>query len=204
MKRLLTICCVALGIMLGFTACKSAKVFNDEVLVAKSKSQEMAESKPAIRAWGEAANFKQSFAVAYAEGQARNAFARKIEAIMYGGTEERNNGANQNHSNGEMSNGLGGTDQIFDNNAVIGQAIKALPLNNVVVINTDTYRMKDGQYHCYVCVEYSSSLEELAKEMTQSLRKTIGQQVSDRDRAKMEVYLKDYQDRVEKQLRDLR
>jgi hypothetical protein len=95
-----------------------------------------------------------------------------------------------------------GTDQGITSNAFAQQVADGL-VSGVVVINTDTYRLKDGQYHTFVCVEWEGSVDNLAAEMTSNYKKRVQQQVSDQDRAKMEVRYDEFKKSIEEQLKRL-
>lgn len=204
MKKSILMCCMAVLLCCGFFACKSSKGVLDSNLMGavelkKTKSQEMAEAKPATRAWGEAVNFKHSFAKMYAEGQARAAFRRQLETIISSASRESNDGAQTYHSDGENGTALG-TDQGLLNDAFVTQIADGIA-NGVVVTNTDTFQQRDGQYHCYVCVEYKGDIAELAKTMANQVRKRVPQQVSDEERAKMEVRHEAFEKAVEDKLK---
>lgn len=172
-----------------FSSCSSQKAVvsanqapeEDEVAVKMSKSQELAEEKPALRDWGEASNFNMSFAKTYAEGQARAAFRRKIEAMVKTASKQAANGTMMAHSNGAESSV--GEDQGFLSDAFAQQVASGVA-KNVVVIKTETFKKKDGQYHVYVCTEYQGSVAQLAQELTNAAKRQVGQQVSDQEMLK--------------------
>lgn len=204
MKKFILMCCAAAIMCGGFTACKSKKGVMDANLATavelkKTRSQELAEDKPATRAWGEAVNFKHSFAKTYAEGQARAAFRRQLETIISAASREANDGAQVYHSDGENGSALG-TDQGLLNDAFVTQMADGI-VNGAMVINTDSFQQTDGQYRCYVCVEYKGDVADLAKTMSKQVRKRVEQQVSDEERAKMEVRHEAFEKAVEEKLK---
>lgn len=172
-----------------FSSCSSQKPVvaanqapeSGEVAVKMTRSQELAEEKPALRDWGEASNFSMSFAKTYAEGQARASFRRKIESMVKTASKEAANGTTMAHSNGAESS-MGG-DQGFLSDA-FAQQVAAGVIRNVVVIKTDLFKQKDGQYHVYVCTEYQGSVAQLAQELTNAAQKVVGQQVPDEEMLK--------------------
>lgn len=172
----------------------------EEVEVKKTKSQELAEAKAALRDWGEATHYRESFAKTYAEGQARASFARKLGTLVKTASDETTDGVSIYHSNAVDSSM--GEDQGIISNAMATQIAEGV-IKNCVVINTDTYRRTDGQYHVYVCIEYQSSLHDLANELSKSYNKAIGQQVSDEERAKLEVHNEEFRQRVDEKLAKL-
>lgn len=166
----------------------------------KSEQQKLAEAKPAVRAWGEATQFNQSFAKTYAEGQARAEFARKLATLVQTASRQATDGADLAHSDGEYSSQ--GHDQGITSNAFAQQVADGL-VSGLTVISTDTYKLKDGQYHVYVCMEWQGSVDKLASEMTKNYRQRVEQQVSDEDRAKMEVRYEEFRKSIEEQLKRL-
>lgn len=168
--------------------------------VTKSKSQKLAEEKPGLRAWGTATNFKQSFARNYADAQARAQFRRNLSTIISDAWRETNDGAIVFHSNGQET--AIGTDQGALNDGFTTSIADGL-VNGMVVINTDTFQQKDGQYICYVCIEYNGDISKMAAAMTKEAEHRIGQQVSDEDRAKMEVRHDEFQKKVEEKLKQI-
>ncbi len=85
------------------------------------------------------------------------------------------------HSNGADSSI--GEDQGFLSDAFAQQVANGVA-RNVVVIKTETFKKKDGQYHVYVCTEYQGSVAQLTQELTQVAQTQLGQQVSDREMQK--------------------
>lgn len=205
MKRILVICFWATLMSLALNSCSSkksvAETLRDQPTeVSKSKSQKLAEDKPAIREWGEATNFNQSFAKTYAEGQARAAFRRKLETVISAASREGNDGATAYHSDGQEASIA--TDQGLLNDAFVTQIAEGVT-KNLMVINTDTYQQSDGQYLCYVCVEYNGNIASMADAIASDAKKRVGQQVSDEERAKMEVRQEEFRKAVEEKLNKL-
>lgn len=182
------------------TSCSSSKASIEGKKMEKSEQQKMAEAKPAVRSWGEATQFNQSFAKTYAEGQARAEFARKLASVVETASRQATDGADIAHSDGENSSQ--GHDQGIISNAFAQQVADGM-INGLTVISTDTYKLNDGQYHVFVCMEWQGNVDQLAQEMTKNYRKRVEQQVSDEDRAKMEVRYEEFRKSVEEQLKRL-
>lgn len=182
------------------SSCSSSKVSIEGKKMEKSEQQKLAEAKPACRTWGEATQFNQSFAKTYAEGQARAEFARKLATLVQTASRQATDGADLAHSDGENSSQ--GHDQGITSNAFAQQVADGM-VSGLVVISSDTYKLKDGQYHVYVCMEWQGSVDKMAQEMTQNYRKRVEQQVSDQDRAKMEVRYEEFKKSIEEQLKRL-
>lgn len=189
-----------LPIALLCTGCSSSKASIEGKKMEKSEQQKLAEAKPACRTWGEATQFNQSFAKTYAEGQARAEFARKLASMVQTASRQATDGADIAHSDGENSSQ--GHDQGITSNAFAQQVADGM-VSGLAVISSDTYKLKDGQYHVYVCMEWQGSVDKMAQEMTQNYRKRVEQQVSDQDRAKMEVRYEEFKKSIEEQLRRL-
>ena len=84
---------------------KNAASMKNESLVEMTISQQMAEDRPATRAWGEGTNFNQSFAKTYAETQARAAFARMLSSKVTTASRQANDAAQQYSSDGKRPAG---------------------------------------------------------------------------------------------------
>lgn len=198
MKKLLSLLIAILAIM--GTSCSSSKASIEGKKMEKSEQQKLAEAKPACRTWGEATQFNQSFARTYAEGQARAEFARKLATLVQTASRQATDGADLAHSDGENSSQ--GHDQGITSNAFAQQVADGM-VSGLAVISSDTYKLRDGQYHVYVCMEWQGSVDKMAQEMTQNYRKRVEQQVSDQDRAKMEVRYEEFKKSIEEQLKRL-
>lgn len=198
MKKLLTL--LIATVALFSTSCSSSKGSIEGKKMEKTEQQKLAEAKPACRTWGEATQFNQSFAKTYAEGQARAEFARKLATMVQTASRQATDGADIAHSDGENSSQ--GHDQGITSNAFAQQVADGM-VSGLAIISSDTYKLKDGQYHVYVCMEWQGSVDKMAQEMTQNYRKRVEQQVSDQDRAKMEVRYEEFKKSIEEQLRRL-
>lgn len=181
-------------------SCSSSKTSIEGQKMEKSEQQKLAEAKPAIRAWGEATQFNQSFARTYAEGQARAEFARKLATLVQAASRQATDGADIAHSDNENSSQ--GHDQGITSNAFAQQVADGL-VCGLTIISTDTYKLKDGQYHVFVCMEWQGSVDKLANEMTQNYRQRVEQQVSDQERVIMEVRYEEFKKSIEDQLKRL-
>lgn len=187
----LAFCCVG---------CSSSKSAIEGQKMEKSEQQKLAEANPALRAWGEATQFNQSFAKTYAEGQARAEFARKLATMVQTASRQATDGADIYHSDGE--NSAMGQDQGILSNAFAQQVADGM-ISGLTLISSDTYKLKDGQYHVFVCLEWRGSVDQLAQEMTKNYRQRVQQQVSDQDRAKMEVRYEEFKKSIEDQLKKI-
>lgn len=208
MRKIFSIITMAALSMIVLSSCGSSKpvttsasLNEEEIEVKKTKSEKMAEEKPAMRDFGEGTNFNQSFAKTFAEGQARAAFARKLQTMVQTASRESADGAMKAHSNGTDSSL--GTDQGFLSNAFAQQVAEGA-VSGLVVINTDTFKKRDGQYHVYVCVEYMGNIEALASSLANQAKKVVEQQVSEEERLKMKFEYEQFKNSIQDQLERLR
>lgn len=203
-KNLLLVAAAALVAIGSLSSCgkKTATdtLMSNEREVKKVKSLQMAEDKPAVRAFGEATHNSQSFARTYAEGQARAEFARKLGAQVVTASSQTTDGAQISHS--DLVDQSIGEDEGVLSQAQAEQLASGV-VKNTAVINTDVFQRKDGKYHVYVCLEYMNSVADLANELAKGYKQKIGQQVSDEDRAKMEVRAEEFRKRIEDRLNKL-
>lgn len=194
---------------IGFTACSSSKAVSEtskalnreEVEVKMTKSEELAFAKPAIRSFGDGTNFNLSFAMTFAEGQARAAFQRKVEALIQTASEEALTAYQQGSTNGVESSIV--SDQDIKSGAFAKQIAEGV-LKNTAVINVDKFKKADGQYHVYVCVEYRGEVGEMVEKMVKAAEKRIPQQVSDEDRIKIQFEIEQFKKKLEEDFNRLR
>lgn len=205
--KLRNILIAAVGALLAVSTLSScgkktatSAMLSNEREVTKTKSLQLAEQKPMLRGYGEGTHNSQSFARTYAEGQARAELARKLGAQIVTASEQTTDGAQISHS--DLTDQSMGEDEGVLSNAKAEQ-IASGAIKNTAVINTDVFQRKDGKYHVYVCIEYMASIGDLAKDIANGYKKQIGQQVSDEDRAKMEVRAEEFRKRIEERLTKL-
>lgn len=194
---------------MGFIACSSSKAISktgktlnrEEVEVKMTKSEELAFEKPAIRSFGDGTNFNLSFAMTFAEGQARAAFLRKVEALVQTASEEALTVYQQASSNEVESSIV--SDQDIKSGAFAKQLSEGV-LKNTAVIHTDKFKKADGQYHVYVCIEYRGEVNEMVENMVATAKKRVPQQVSDEDKVKIQFELEQFKKKLEEDFKRLR
>lgn len=194
---------------MGFTACSSSKAVSEtskalnreEVEVKMTKSEELAFEKPAIRSFGDGTNFNLSFAMTFAEGQARAAFQRKVEALVQTASEEALTAYQQASTNGVESSIV--SDQDIKSGAFAKQLAEGV-LKNTAVIHADKFKKTDGQYHVYVCIEYRGEVNDMVENMVAAAKKRIPQQVSDEDRIKIQFEIEQFKKKLEEDFNRLR
>lgn len=209
MKKNMFIVATIIVAAMGFTACSSSKAVNKttkalhqkEVEVQMTKSEELAFEKPATRDFGDGTNFNLSFAKTFAEGQARAAFQRKVEALVQTASEEALTAYQQANTNGVESSIV--SDQDIKSGAFAKQLAEGV-LKNTAVIHTDKFKKADGQYHVYVCIEYRGDVNDMVENMVAAAQKRIPQQVSDEDRIKIQFEIEQFKKKLEEDFNRLR
>ncbi len=174
-NSILLISCLLLGLMAG---CKSSKTISTkEQKLELDECIKLAEQKPEIRAWGDDISFNLSDAKAYAETRARATMGRNIQSAIESGIQYFSQEYHQSITDTKESAMIVNTDN--DGKQVIGDYSKTIiDINNTTTIKTNAYRMKDGRYHVYVCIEYKNGISQLAKAITQ--------RISDEDKLKID------------------
>lgn len=166
----------------------------DKVKIELDECQELAQAKPAIRAWGEGVNYRLSRATSYAELQARARFARSIASAIK--TAQSEEGLSYDKASTDGENGANVRDEGSKGND-LAQSIAETTVKNAVIIKTSQYQKKDGSYQVFVCLEYQDGVGKLASDVT----KKVQQQVSDEDRLKMNFEFEKFRQRVEDELK---
>ena len=209
MKKTMFIIAAMFAVVIGFTACSSSKAVSgtgkalnrEEVEVKMTKSEELTFAKPEIRAFGDGTNFNMSFAMTFAEGQARAAFQRKIEALVQTASEEALTAYQQASTNGVESSIV--SDQDIKSGAFAKQIAEGV-LKNTAVIHADKFKTVDGQYHVYVCIEYRGAVNDMVENMVAQAQKRVPQQVSDEDRIKIQFEIEQFKKKLEEDFNRLR
>lgn len=204
MNKITKILLAATMILPMLTSCSSSKKVTavaDEVEIKQSRCEKLAYEKPVLRAWGEGTYSDQSTAFRLAQNAARNNFASNIETMVENATDQETVAYKKFNSNGtESSQSSDQGSKVND----LARSISSQLLKGIGVIDSETRKTKDNQYHIYVCVEYNGSITELASKMKNAAESAIGQQVSDEERAKINIELEDFRKRIEEQLNHLR
>lgn len=165
-----------------------------EVYQEVDKCVKMAMAKPETRTWGEAYDYRISFATSYAEGQARAQMRRKISAAIASATGEDGAGYEKSASSGNEGQSV--RDEGRKKNNYVDQVANGI-VNNMAVIETSQYLRNDGSYHIYVCLEYRDGISK----MSENIAKNVEQQVSDDERMKMNFEFNKFRERIENELR---
>lgn len=205
MKKFIYVAMLALCVM-ATAGCSSkkevAKLEDDSKLVQKTRSEQLAEEKPAVRAVGQAVSANAGHARTYAENSARAEFVRKFNSSISTAIRESNEQVAKSKSNDEQ------TMQIDDEETeqkLMEQTVAAMDVSGLVIINTDTYKQKNGQYRCYVCIEYSGDVAKLADDMARSYKKALNKEygdnnISDEERIKINLRAEEFRKSVKDEL----
>lgn len=165
-----------------------------ETMLTKNPCQELHEKKPALRAYGEAINFRQSWAKSYAEAQARAQYQRALSGLISQSLTEGDAGYGENstnvHEGASVQDGMGKSDGLVE---FVSEGIVA----NMVVINTTDFMRQDGAYHTWVCIEYLGEISDLANQIAQK----VDQKISDDRRTRIDFHFDQYKKQMEEKLK---
>lgn len=186
--------------LFGATSCGAKKtatgidkekpsVVDGAELQAETKSQTLAERKAATREWGIGTAPDRALAGSIAEAQARTKYAATIGTIVEGAIGIENDLEKKAATDDKKTVSVG--DHLQATTQDIKNIIDNIAVSGTVVINTDTYKRKNGTYDVYVCIEYMGDYLDLEKDLVKEYTKTLEDKVSDADRDKLE-------DRIEK------
>lgn len=165
--------------------------------LALDECQELAEAKPATRAWGEGINFRLSRASTYAENQARAQFTRKIRSAVTTTTTEQ--GFNYDKASTDMKQSAQVRDEGAKGND-FAETIAQEVVQNTAIIKTSQYQNIDGSYQVFVCIEYNGDISTLSSEITNKVQ----QRISDEERMKMNFEFDQYKKSIEEKLQQYR
>lgn len=184
---------------MAFTNCGSSKkgvsmAGPTRVKLALDECQELAQAKPATRAWGEGINFSLSEATAAAELSAREKFARAISSAIK--TAQSSDGLSYRQSSTDMKQGNSVRDEGSKFNTM-SMSIAEEVVRSTPIIKTSQYQQIDGSYQVFVCLEYQAGVGQLAKDVAQKVQ----QRVSDEDRMKMNFEFEKFRQRVEEEMK---
>ncbi len=195
MKAIKILPALALGLLtLTATSCGGSKkavadVTNPEqidgaVRQLDSKSQQLAQRKPLTRTWGVGTAPDKAFAQSIAEADARRKYAASIGTIVNGAIERSNDMVKKAATDDKKTVNVGDFGQITQED--VKNIIDNIAVSGTVVINSDTYKTKNGQYEVYTCIEFVGDQLDLEKDLVKEYRKSLEQKVSDADRDKLE------------------
>lgn len=153
----------------------------DGVELKTPKSQQLAEEKPAVRAFGKGVSADEGFARQQAEADARRQMSNNIDAAIIAAARKIGFDIKQ-HSGGD-EDGMSVNDGAVKQNSFL-QSITSNIVASTMVIKTDRfYNAKNRLYTVYVCVEYNGDAKEISKDITKKVRNAV----SDSDRAKIDA-----------------
>lgn len=188
MKKVIFAALMALGmIVTGCSSKKTVTKIDDAQIMQKSRSEQLAEENPATRAFGQAVANDAADARIYADNDARGEFVRKLQSAITAGVRRESGDATKTKADIEDTNMTNDTNQ---QRHIIQQTLSNATVSGLVILHSDTYKLKNGQYRCYVCVEYRGDVAKLASDLAASYHKALKDQygdnnISDEERAKM-------------------
>ncbi|MDO5395063.1 MAG: hypothetical protein Q4F07_03760 [Bacteroidales bacterium] len=204
MKKFIYVAMLALCVMAtaGCSSKKEVTKLDDMQLLQKPRSQQLAEENADVRAWGEAIATYADDARAYAENQARGEFVRKLKTQVSTADRQSSMRVNKSKSDDEQTMKI---DDSARTEERLTQTLAAIEVSGLVVINTDTYKQKNGQYRCYVCIEYRGDVAKLADDMARSYKKALNKEygednISDEERIKIELRAEEFRKSVKDEL----
>ena len=164
------------------------------VQLSQTKSEQMAAEAPGRRAFGKGVSFNESTAHQIAEMDARAKLSRALDAAIVSASKAINFDITQYA--GSDNEGMKKTDGGEQQNSLT-KSISSNIVSGATVINSDKFYGKDRKYTVFVCLEYNSSVAEIAKNATEQIK----QRVSDDDRKKIQQENEKYQMEVENNLK---
>ncbi len=171
----------------------------DEVEVT-NPCQILAEEKPALRAWGDGVHSQMSTARRGAEANARANYRNAIETLIKTGYQNNADQLGKYVAAGQEGKGV--TDETSGNSAFFTALAKG-EIRNMICIKTSVYKMPDGRYHCYACVEYNGAIHDLMTDMLRPAEnQALQNNISDGERAKIEEDFRKFRERMEKELNE--
>lgn len=166
--------------------------------VVKSKSQVLQERKPTTRAWGVGEAADQAFARSIAELEARRQYAATIGTIVDGAVKRSDDAVGQ--AAGTEKKTVRVNDETNTRTQYVQNIIDNIAVSGTVVINTDTYKTKNGQYRVYTCIEFMGDEMDLANDLAKEYAREIEKQVPDEVRADHDKRINEFKDEVQQQL----
>ncbi len=205
MKKIIYAAFIAVAVVAsGCSSKKTVTKLDDGArLIEKTRSEQMAEEKPEVRAVGQATANDAADARIYAENDARGEFVRKFQSVITTGIRRTQNEAIM--SKADENETVRQNDASSERN-LMNQTMANMNLSGVVIVNSDTYKQKNGQYHCYVCVEYRGTVANLANEMASSFSRALKKNdygdnnISEEERAKIKIRSEEFRKSVIEEL----
>lgn len=188
MKKVIFAALMALGmIVTGCSSKKTVSKIDDAQIMQKSRSEQLAEENPATRAFGQAVANDAADARIYADNEARGEFVRKLQSAITAAVRRDSGDETKTKADIEDTNMTNDTKQ---QRRIVQQTLSNATVSGLVILHSDTYKLKNGQYRCYVCVEYRGDVAKLASDLAASYHKALKDQygdnnISDEERAKM-------------------
>ncbi|GHT21143.1 hypothetical protein AGMMS4957_09490 [Bacteroidia bacterium] len=188
MKKMMILTAAAVVLGVTATSCGSTKS------VPLSECEKLAAKSPLTRAAGTGQFFDESTAKNLAELDASAQFARNIERHVRTATANDAQGY-QGYSGGEH---LGNAERdqytkVNDENFVAADEIIA----NTVVIHKEKFKLKNGEWKVWVCLEYQKGEAAMKAKIEEAVRK---RRLSEEEKLEIDYKAEQFQNRVDKEL----
>ena len=187
-----------------FVACGSAKQAAGSskagssigVEEALSPAEEYALQNPAIRAAGNGVDLEVSAATSLAELDAREKMARTLAAAIVSAQQKMVN------ARSKAAITQNGNEQVTDRNSgmdAMGSQIAKETVKNAVIVKTNRYKLPNGLYNVWVCLEYVKGLDS----MLETTCKKVESLISEDDKLKMNYDFQKYKTEVAYELENM-
>ncbi len=166
--------------------------YGDEV--KKTPAEEYALAAPGKRAAGSGRSWSENVAQQAAEADARRAFSESIDAAIKSAFDRAGIDYDLYSGNNESGNQV--TDGGSKQRAMVDIVSQNIIRNTHVVKKNKYYNSKNKIYTIFICLEYMGEVSDIAKNTTEQ----IIQQVSDKDRSKIQKEIDAFKKEIELKL----
>ncbi len=202
MKKIVMICAMATLVLASCSSSKTTTAVgssvtsaNEEQEIAMTECEKYAEEMPGMRfaASGDSWDMNRSrqAAEAAARNQLASAIASKCENAYLSGGADYTQTATTEQATKRMTDGNDVTSTFF-------KSASSLLVKDAPVVKSQRFKLKNGNYRTWVCVELRQGLYDMATEMANK----VEQQIPDEERLKMKYdrdkFVKEIQEEMKK------
>lgn len=172
MKKLINLVIAALAIVAAAcsSSLKAVEKLDGGKLMEQSLAQQMAAEKPGVRAVGEGTSTYAGYAKQYAENDARAQFARGLNASITSAIRDEQYSYGKSKANDKKTTKV---DDDEKTQHLMNQTLAKVDVKGLVIVQTDTYKLKNKQYRAYVCVEYRGDVQKLANQIADGYKNVL-------------------------------
>lgn len=197
--RLIVSAIIGILILASCGASKKAVKSGNGRTELTSRCQDKFYENPAIRSVGIGTDLTDpQDAKIWAEIAARNEFQRKIETVVEGGAEDFNFDYNQ--ASRDAVGKVARKDDKEGGRNLNESGVWGGILNNVTIVDYQIFRLDDGSYEAHVLLEYMGGISQMVSEIVEDVK----QQVSDEDRAAIDIREEEFEKEIEERLKKYR